>query len=241
MNLELAGRVALLTGGAGSIGKAVARAFSDEGAVPVIADLSARLEAISDTETEAMDVTDAGSVRKAVQAVAGRCGGIDILVTLAGVYQAGPVAQIQPDDWDRLMAINLKGTFLAAREVLSHMADRDFGRIISIASLAGQVGGVVAGAHYSASKAGVLSLVKSLAKQVPHPGITVNAVSPGPVEGDMTGGWSEEERRRMKANIPAGRFATAGEIADIVLFLSSSRAAYIHGAHLDINGGAYMD
>jgi 3-oxoacyl-[acyl-carrier protein] reductase len=120
------------------------------------------------------------------------------------------------------------------------MQRASYGRIIALASLAGQVGGVVAGAHYAASKAGVLSLVKSLARQVAAPGVTINAVSPGPVESQMTALWPAKDRQRMLATIPAGRFAHPEEIADVIAFLASPRAAYIHGARIDINGGAFM-
>lgn len=112
--------------------------------------------------------------------------------------------------------------------------------MICVASLAGQVGGVVAGANYSASKAGVLSLVKSLAKQSAQPGITVNAICPGPVQGAMTAAWPEVEREHIREQIPMGRFAEPDEIAHAVAFLASPKAGYIHGAHIDVNGGLFM-
>lgn len=241
MDLQLQNKVALLVGGAGSIGRAVAEGFLREGATPVIADLPARIEAAGDVPAVDIDVTDEASVKRAVDRVISDHGHIDILVTLAGAYHAAPIAQMSGDDWDRILTINLKGTFLVCREVTPHMRRGDFGRVICLASLAGQVGGVVAGANYAASKAGVLSFVKSLAKQTPEPHVTVNAISPGPVEGDMTGAWSEEDRRAMLAKMPRDRFATPEEIADVVLFLSSPRAGYIDGAHIDINGGLFMD
>lgn len=224
------------------MGKAVVEGLLEEGATVVQADLESRLGSLHpQAETVAIDVTDPASVQAAVAHVATRHGRVDITAILAGVYQAKPVTQIEAAEWDRLMAINLKGSFLVTKEVLPRMQAGDFGRIVLIASLAGQVGGVVAGAHYSASKAGVLSLVKSVAKQAPEPWITVNAVSPGPMEGEMTGSWPEEDRQRMMEAIPLKRFAQPREIADAVLFLCSPRAAYIKGARIDINGGAHMD
>jgi 3-oxoacyl-[acyl-carrier protein] reductase len=231
MDLQLHDRVALLVGGAGSIGQAVARAFAAEGARVVVAD---------QTGTIAVDVTKPDSVAAMVKEVLATHGRIDILVGLVGIYEAQPALEITSDQWRRMLDVNLLGAFLTCREVLPHMQRAGFGRIILLASLAGQVGGVVAGAHYAASKAGILSLVKSLARQVGTQGVTINAVSPGPVDSQMTSTWPSEDRQRMLAAIPLGRFARPEEIADVVAFLASPRAGYIHGARIDINGGAFM-
>ena len=231
MNLELHDRVALLVGGAGSIGQAASRVLVAEGARVVVADQTATL---------AVDVTQPDSVAAMVQEVLATHGRIDILVCLVGIYEAKPALEITSEQWRQMLDVNLLGTFVTCREVLPHMQRAGFGRIILLASLAGQVGGVVAGAHYAASKAGILSLVKSLARQVGTQGVTINAVSPGPVESQMTSTWPPADRERMLAAIPAGRFARAEEIADVVAFLASPRAGYIHGARIDINGGAFM-
>jgi NAD(P)-dependent dehydrogenase (short-subunit alcohol dehydrogenase family) len=240
MDLQLHDRVALLVGGAGTIGHALAEVLREEGARAVVADIGQPID-LKTGQTAPIDVTDEESVKLCIKSVMELHGRIDILVTLAGVFSGGPLVELASQDWDRVMNINLRGTFLVCREVLPHMQAAHFGRIICIGSLAGQVGGIVAGADYAASKAGVLSLVKSLAKQAEKPGITVNAVNPGPVEGAMTGAWTAEARSGLIAKIPAGRFAQAHEIADLVAFLASPRAGFIHGAHLDINGGVYMD
>ena len=240
MDLQLHDKVALLVGGAGTIGHAVAEVLHEEGARAVVADVGQHVD-LKTGEATAIDVTDESSVAQCVQDVLDLHGRIDILITLAGVFSGTPLAELSSKEWDRVMNINLRGTFLVCREVLPHMQAANHGRIICIGSLAGQVGGIVAGADYAASKAGVLSLVKSLAKQAGKPGITVNAINPGPVEGTMTGSWTEETRAELQAKIPAGRFAQPREIADLVSFLASPRAGFIHGAHLDINGGVYMD
>jgi len=241
MDLELRGKVALIVGAAGSMGQAMVSAFQGEGAHVLAADLPGRVQAPPEVVPLEIDVTREESVRAAVQACLTLHGRIDILVSLVGIYQARPIVEISPDDWDLLLSVNLKGSFLVAREVLPHMQQSDYGRMIFLASLAGQVGGVVSGAHYAASKAGVLSLVKSLAKQAREPWITVNAVSPGPVSGAMTDAWPEADRQKMIDAIPLRRFGRPEEIADLVLFLSSPKAAYIKGARVDINGGAHMD
>ena len=239
MDLELTGKVALLVGGAGTIGVAVGKTLAAEGAVTIAADVGLPMDVAAGRLP--IDVTSPASVAECVGAVVGRHGRIDILVVLAGVYDGTPLAQLTAEGWDRVLAINLKGTFLACREVLPHMQRSDYGRIICLASLAGQVGGIVAGANYAASKAGVLSLVKSLAKHAGKPWITVNAINPGPVEGTMTSAWPDESRQAIIAKIPVARYAQPSEIAALIAFLSSPRAAFIHGAHLDINGGLHMD
>lgn len=240
MDLQLKDKVALLVGGQGSLGSACAALLRNEGATVLVAD---RREAIVPDHPHSveLDVTDEQSVRAAIARVVQRFERIDILVTLAGVYQGGPIAQITAADFNRVLQINLTGTFLACREVLPVLQRQDYGRIICMASLAGQVGGVVAGANYAASKAGVLSLVKSLARQSVEPWITVNAINPGPVESAMTDAWQPHERAEFRGKIPLGRFAKPDEVAAAVAFLASPHAGFIHGAHLDLNGGAYMD
>lgn len=240
MNLQLKDKVALLVGATGTIGAACAELLAAEGARVVIADLPSSLQH-SNLEGVPIDVTEESSVRACVEQVIRDFGRIDVAVVLAGIFQGSPISEITADDWDRVLAVNLKGTFLVCREVLPHMQQGDYGRIICIASLAGQVGGIAAGANYAASKAGVLSLVKSVAKQSQQPWITVNAINPGPVEGTMTSVWSEAMHDRVRSRIPLGRYARPEEIAAAVAFLASPQAAFIHGAHLDVNGGLYMD
>ena len=239
MNLQLAGKTALLVGGHGTLGRACADVLREEGAAVVLADLQVNSDTPSENLT--VDVTSEESVQDAVRQFLQQHGRIDILVTLAGTYQGGPMAAISPAACRRVLDVNLTGTYLVCREVLPLMQRQDFGRIVCVGSLAGQVGGVVAGANYSASKAGVLSLVKSLAKQAGQPSFTITAVNPGPVEGTITDAWSENERELLRKNIPLGRFARPAEVAQVIAFLASPRAAYIHGAHIDINGGLFMD
>lgn len=241
MDLQLSGKVAFVTGAAGSMGQAIVQGLLAEGAQVAGGDLPGRFGPYEDVLAVDLDVTDEASVRAAVERVTTKFGRIDILVHLVGIYQGKLIRDLTVDEWDRMLDVNLKGAFLICREVLPVMQRQDYGRMILLASLAGQVGGVVAGAHYAASKAGVLSLVKSLAKQASEPWITVNAVSPGPVEGNMTGDWPAADRQQLIEKIPLKRFGRPEEIADLVLFLSSPRAGYIKGARIDINGGVHMD
>jgi 3-oxoacyl-[acyl-carrier protein] reductase len=249
MDLELKDRVALVVGAAGSMGEALVARLLGEQALVVAADLPGKLESPAYLEPErtgrlrrvAIDVTSQTSVAQAAQDAAAWRGRLDICVVLAGIYHAKPVLEITPEEWSRILDVNLKGSFLVSQAALGVMQRGSYGRLILLASLAGQVGGVVAGAHYAASKAGVLSLVKSLAKQVKEPFITINAISPGPIAGAMTDAWPQADKDRMIANIPLGRFGTPEEIADLALFLASPRAAFIKGARVDINGGAHMD
>ncbi len=240
MDFQLKNKIVFLAGGAGSIGQAMHAAFEREGAKVVLADQGETLTG-HQLSGMSLNVTDQQSVTSAIDQVYQEHGRIDVLIVLAGIYQGGPVEGISSEQWRRVLDVNLQGTFLVTKECLPRMAQQDFGRILCLASLAGQVGGVVAGANYSASKAGVLSLVKSLAKQCPAETMTINAISPGPVAGAMTDSWTEEERQSVCDKIPIGRFTNPDEIADLALFLSSPSAAAIHGARLDINGGLYMD
>lgn len=237
MDLQLSHRIALITGGAGAIGQAIAKGIRAEGGIAVVADRRAALDAADIVDGLELEVTDPASHRRAIDAVVARQGRLDILVTAAGLYQAASFDVLAAHDWDRVLEVNLKGSFLACQAALPIMRRNGFGRIILLASLAGQVGGLVAAANYAASKAGVLSLVKTLVRQTGHPNITVNAISPGPVAGGMTANWPDEDKQKMIAKIPVGRFATPEEIADAVAFLASPKAASIHGARLDINGG----
>ncbi|MBV9123583.1 MAG: SDR family oxidoreductase [Planctomycetes bacterium] len=242
MNLELEGRVVVLAGGAGGIGRACAAAFLEEKVQVVIADREAGPAPLPPgVAFKALDITDPGSVETLFRETAREYGRLDILVNAAGIYSARPILALPVEEWEQMFRVNLRGVFLTCRAVLPYLQQAGWGRIINIASLAGQTGGLVAGAHYSASKAGVLAFTKSLAKQTRSPGITVNAVNPGPVVTAMTADWPREEADSLTAKIPLGRFAAAREVADAIVFLASARAAYIHGTHLDINGGLFMD
>jgi 3-oxoacyl-[acyl-carrier protein] reductase len=249
MDTGLAGKVALITGGAGAIGRACALALAAERAHVAIADLSLpRIEPVLGEVRDrgvratavAVDVTSQADVSAMVERVVADLGGLDILVNCVGIFQATPVDELALADWQRVLDVNLTGIFLCCQAAMRVLTAQRSGRIINIASLAGEVGGLAAGANYSVSKAGVMCLTKSLARALGRHGVTVNTINPGPVESAMVDAWPPGQRERQLANIPLGRLGTPDDIAGAVVFLASAAASYIHGTHLDINGGLFM-
>ena len=247
MTGELAGRIALVTGAARGIGLAIARALSEQGAGLALLDVDVGTLALAGRAIGARaltikaDVSRLEDVQRAVDLTVERFGGLDILVNNAGICPMSAFADITEAEWDRVLAINLKGAFLCCQAVLPYLRrSGQRGRVVNIASVAGQMGGVAVGAHYAASKAGLIGLCKSLAQVLAADGVTVNYVAPGTVATDMTLDWSEATQADLKAKIPIGRFAQPHEIAEAVLFLASDRAGFITGATLDVNGGLYF-
>jgi 3-oxoacyl-[acyl-carrier protein] reductase len=242
----LAGRSALVTGAAQGIGLAVAHALSQRGARVALSDVDA---GALDTALRSMDagalalradVSRSEDVQQTIEAVVAQFGGLDILVNNAGICPTTGFAEISGDEWDRVLAINLKGAFLCCQAALPHLRNSgQRGRIVNVASVAGQMGGVTVGAHYAASKAGLVGLTKSLAQLLAADGVTVNCVAPGTVATAMTADWAEPAKDRLRDRIALGRFAQPEEIADAVCFLVSDGAAFITGATLDVNGGLY--
>lgn len=247
MTDELAGHTAFVTGAARGIGLAIARALAERGAGVALADIdSTALEAAVHSIGERAlavqaDVSRLADVQCAIALTVEHFGRLTILVNNAGVCPMSDFDRISEAEWDRVLAINLKGVFLCCQAALPHLrrSGRQ-GRIVNIASVSGQMGGVAVGAHYAASKAGVIGLSKSLARLLAADGVTVNCLSPATTATDLIAGWSEATQARVKAQIPLGRFALPEEIAEAVCFLASDRAAFITGATLDMNGGLYL-
>jgi 3-oxoacyl-[acyl-carrier protein] reductase len=180
-------------------------------------------------------------VQRAVEETTTQFGGLDILVNNAGICPLTPFAEIREEEWDRVMAVNLKGAFLFCQAALPHLKrSGGGGRIVNIASVAGQMGGVLVGAHYAASKAGVIALTKSLARLLAPAGVTVNCIAPATTESDLIAAWPESQRAQVRGQIPLARFATPQEIAEAVCFLAGDSASFITGATLDVNGGLYL-
>ncbi len=245
MDTGLEGKTALVTGAASGIGLACCRALAAEGARLICADLDAEGAAVAAREAGggwvAADVTKPDDARRAVSEAVLHTGRLDVLVTSHGLFHATPIPEIDPEEWDRIQAVNLRSTFLVAQAVLAEMIPRRSGRIVTIASLAGQVGGLQAGAAYASAKAGVMALTKSLARFAGPHGITVNCVNPGLIDTPMTAGWPADVLERLIARTPLGRIGTAEEVAAVVVMLASSGVSFVHGAHVDVNGGLHMD
>jgi NAD(P)-dependent dehydrogenase (short-subunit alcohol dehydrogenase family) len=248
--MRLEGKVAIITGAGRGIGLGIAMAFAREGARVALCDVDVSLLESALAQVRALggpvqafqlDVTSKEQIHGVVGEVLGQWGAVDILVNNAGIYEVLPAEAISEQQWDRLLAVNLKGTFLCCQAVIPAMKRQGAGRIISIASSAGKTGGTLAGAHYSVSKAGVICLAKQLARELGPHGITVNAVAPGRIDTPMIQIASDEENEAFRLRTPLGRLGTAKDVADAVLFLASGEASFITGEILDVNGGLLID
>lgn len=247
--LDFNGKVVLVTGGGGEIGARTVELFLRQGAKVVTADvgfpvLDGSVEFGANPVRIFLDVTDKRKVEAAVAATLKNCGRIDVVVNAAGVLNIKPFLEISEQEWERTFAVNVKGMFFVCQEALKRMIEQKTGCFVNFASISGKVGGVLAGADYSASKAAVICLTKSLAKVgAPH-GIRANSVAPGAICSPMLDSYYRDHAEEMKGfekNYPLGRFGRAEEVANTVLFLASDQASYITGACLDINGGTLMD
>ncbi len=247
--LNLSGQVAIITGASRGIGRAMAQVFAQAGAkVALLARTAGQLEEIaaqvatnyqlpiSNFLALPANVADEAQVNAAVQKVIETWGRVDILINNAGLISLGPLTQVGPADWQRILDANLTGAYFLCRAVAPGMMAQKSGRIINIASITAQTGGVSAGIHYSASKGGLLALTKTLARDLAPYNITVNAIAPGQIDADPNL-LTPEARQRIIEMVPLGRLGEPEEIAYAALFLASPMAAYITGATIDVNGG----
>jgi 3-oxoacyl-[acyl-carrier protein] reductase len=252
-------RIALITGGASGLGLASARRLAEDGLIVAVADLDAAAAAAAASGLPgsghiglAMDVTRETSVSAAFDAVASQLGPVSVLACFAGILSTSPTPGRLPTtditlaEWDAVMQVNARGSFLCIRKMLRHVGAKPVtqGRIITVASLAGQIGGLQSGAAYSASKGAVLALSKVAAREAAPLGITVNTISPGPIDTPMLHQTVPPEQQGQKylgtASVPLGRIGLPDEIAAAVSYLVSPGAAFVTGATLDVNGGMSM-
>ena len=241
-------RVALVTGAGSGIGRAIAEKLAKDGERVVVNDLRGAsadevVAGIKENGGEAAsapgDVSDPGAVGKIVEAARGAFGPVEILVNNAGYGQQKLFVDLTVEDFDRMIGVHLRGTFLCTSAVLPEMLSGGRGVVVNVASQLGQIGGVEL-CHYSAAKAGIIGLTKSLAREVSAQGVRVNAVAPGPINTDLVLGLSEEWRRNKAAELPLGRFGEPWEVAETVSFLASEGAALYVGQTLGPNSGDVM-
>jgi 3-oxoacyl-[acyl-carrier protein] reductase len=238
-------KVVMVTGGAAGIGRVTAEAFAREGAKLAICDVNpeagtAAAQALGpEASFEKVNVADDTDVSKWADQVAKRYGRIDVLVNNAGITRDALLLRMKESDWDLVMSVNLKGAFLCTKAVVRYMAQQRSGRIINVASVVGVVGNA-GQANYVASKAGLIGLTKTVAREFAGRGITVNAVAPGFIETQMTAVLSEKVKEGFLAQIPMGRAGTTEDVAEAVAFLASDQAAYLTGQVLHVSGGMYM-
>jgi 3-oxoacyl-[acyl-carrier protein] reductase len=245
MKIDLTGKTALVTGSTRGIGRAIAETLAACGArVAVVGREAAKAaEAASQIGADARgfgcDVSDTAAIAKLVADVEAAFGGIDILVNNAGITRDNLVMRLKDEDWDAVLDANLRGAFAAIRAASRAMMKRRSGRIINIASVVG-ITGNKGQANYAASKAGLIALTKSVAKELGSRNILVNAVAPGLIETEMTAAMTEEARTAMSGMIPLERLGTPKDIAGVVAFLASEHASYITGQTLVVDGGMVM-
>jgi len=246
--ISLEGKIALVTGGARGIGREIALLLASQGADIALCDVN--LEQAEETAKEIrssgrgclafkVDVTDLKSVQEMVDKILDKFKKLDILINNAGITKDNLILRMSEEDWDKVIAVNLKGTFVCTKIASKVMLKQRSGRIINLASIIGMMGNA-GQANYAASKAGIIALTKSVAKELAPRGVTVNAIAPGFIKTEMTAKLPDDIQKKMLSGIPLGRFGEPKDVADLVLFLSSESSSYITGQVVQIDGGMLM-
>lgn len=252
--MRLENKIAIVTGGGSTpkgIGRITAMTLAQEGAVVIVQDINekgalATVEAIiaegGRAEAICGDISDRVQMDELAQKIISKYGRIDILAHVAGVTEPQKVATMTNEQWERMMRIDLTGTFNIIRVVLPHMYEQRYGHITAIASEVGKRGGgIFGGAHYAAAKAGVLGFIKTVAREAGAYNVCANAICPGLIETDIHQGMSDERREELRNEVPLKRWGTGQDVANAVLFLSSDESSYISGEAMDVNGGHFID
>ncbi len=238
-------KVAIITGGARGIGREIALTFAREGAKLAIADINPQILAQTEKEitsyqaevlSSPCDVTDSGQVEQMVNKTLDKFKKIDILINNAGITADALLVRMKEEDWDKVLAVNLKGTFNCTKAVSKVMIKQRSGKIVNIASIIGLIG-YVGQANYAASKAGIIGLTKACAKELAPRGINVNAIAPGFIQTEMTQSLSAEVKERMLQAIPLKKFGAPADVAMLAAFLASDKAGYITGEVIKVDGG----
>jgi 3-oxoacyl-[acyl-carrier protein] reductase len=247
--MSFAGKTVLVTGAGQGIGAAVATVFAARGANVAVNDVDrATAEGtVGEIASEGWnaasfvaDITSEPGVRSMCERIVETFGSLDILVNNAGILSTSPTEELDVDAWERTLSVNLTGAFICCKSVLPIMRAQRYGKIVNISSLAGESGGIMVGADYSASKGGLLALTRKLALEVAAFGINVNAIAPGTTRTPMSDALPEADRAALVAKIPLGRLGEPEGIAYAACFLASDEASFITGATLDVNGGLLM-
>lgn len=246
--MDFSGRTSIVTGASQGIGEAIARDLAEQGAEVILVDIQKQkldgvAQEIKDNKGKAVayevDVSQLEQVSGIIQTMIQNHGTIHHLINNAGITRDNLLMRMKEDEWDSVMAVNLKGVFNFSKSLIRHMISNRYGRIVNISSVVGLMGNP-GQTNYSASKAGVVGFTKSLAREVASRGITVNAVAPGYIETSMTENLPEATKNQFLDFIPMRRFGTPKEVAQVVRFLLSDGAAYITGQIININGGMFM-
>ena len=248
--MRLKDKISIITGAASGIGMATSTNFGKHGATVIAADIDLdgaeitieklKKEGFSGIAMK-LDLSSLADIKRFVGQVINRFEKIDILVNNAGRFSTLPILEMTEKEWDGIMDVNLKGTFFLCKEILPYMIKQGYGKIVNLSSLAAKRGGITSGINYAASKAGILSVTKCLAKFSAAYGVNVNAVIPAFCDTNMFRSLPQEKIENAIKSIPLGRPARPEELADAILFLASDEASYITGEILDVNGGVLMD
>ena len=247
--LTLSGRTAVVTGGSKNIGLAIAKKFANSGMKVAIFSITkgSAVDASDEINKQGgvsigvqCDVSDERSVNDALSKVYQHFGSIDVLVNSAGVLDMAKIDEMTVEHWDKVMSINLRGTFLMIQKSIKYLEKSLAPRIINISSNSGRMGGFENGMAYSASKGGIIALTYGIARQLASKKITVNCVAPGTIESDMLNARDEVTKKRLLARFPLGRFGTSDEVASAVCYFASIESGFTTGSVLDVNGGLFM-